>query len=250
MEWIEIAKKGYDIGAEFGLWKKLRSTLRRRKKILVLGASGTGKTQFVNSLMNPLSERLGGRQRTISVQRRKVLVDEYPFLLLDTPGQQGDEAKRKPEITNVLRNPIEGLINVVCFGYHEAAEAGSADALPKSGRGIANADYLDRRRRVELALLSEWVPFLDPTSVRWVLTVVTKADLWWPDDKRIQTHYERGPYAARLDDFKAKHSVLPYCSVIEPFFGSRTSGRFGDSERAKLRSHLLESLIQLTGVTR
>jgi energy-coupling factor transporter ATP-binding protein EcfA2 len=181
VDWIEVATKGYDIGEEFGLWKKLRSTLRRRKKILVLGASGAGKTQFVNSLISLLSERLSGRQRTISVQRRKVLVDEYPFLLLDTPGQQGDEAKRKPEITNVLRSPIEGLINVACFGYHEAAEAGSADALPKSGRGIASADYLDRRRNVELGLLSEWVPLLDATAVRWVLTVVTKADLWWPE---------------------------------------------------------------------
>ena len=248
--WIDLAKGTYDAGKEFGLWKKLRQKLRRKKRILILGASGVGKTQFVHSLIAPLSARLTPLHRTVAVQHRDVVIDEYPFVLVDTPGQRQDDAKRKVAIQGVIRGGVSGIINITCFGYHEAQESGLAkDAVQVRGPGIAKSDYLESRRHAELELLPEWVPLIDQTMVPWILTLVTKADLWWPDDTgRIKKYYEDREYAETLQHLRAIHSVLPYCSVIEPFYGSKTSARFGDSDRVALRGHFLETLLRLTGV--
>ena len=197
--WADLLKGGYTVGKELGLWQKLATSLRRKRKILVLGASGAGKTQFVNAVKNPLSIRLTTSQRTVSVERRKVTVEGFPFVLLDTPGQVLDEAKRKVAITDAIRRGVEGIINVTCYGYHEAAEAGSADAVAGTGGHIAKASYLTARRQVEMNLLSEWVPFMDEKMARWVITLVTKADLWWPEKERVQHYYEQGNYAGAMD---------------------------------------------------
>lgn len=148
----------YGLTREVKLLHRLLARFRRKKRILVLGASGVGKTQFINSILNVLSDKLTTHERTAAVHGRKVLIDERPFLLFDTPGQRLDEAKRRRAILDAVRSPLAGIINVVSFGYHEAAEAGPAHALPKKGRQIAEPGYLKARREIELELLSEWVP--------------------------------------------------------------------------------------------
>ena len=176
-------------------------------------------------------------------------IEKTPFVLVDTPGQVLDEAKRKKAITDAIRDKVEGIINVVCYGYHEAEEAGSADAVPKSSRKIAKEPYLKRRQKVELDLLAEWVPAIDEKTANWILTIVTKADLWWPDtDSEVRKAYQEGEYADEFADFSDKHYVLPYCSVIEPFYGTRTSGLFGDHHRSVLRENLLQTILRLSGV--
>jgi hypothetical protein len=236
--------------AELGIWNKFVTWWKKKHSILVLGASGAGKTQFVNSLLSPISDKFAPMQRTVTVEKRAILIGKSPFIFSDTPGQMLDEAKRKVAITEAIRKKVEGLINVVSFGYHEAAEADKRDALPLSGGHIARADYLETRRSIEEDLLSEWVPFFEGDSAKWILTVVTKADLWWPERERVEKHYSDGDYADALGEFKSQHTVLPYCSRIEPFYGTRTSGKFGESLKMPLREHLLDSLLRLSKVER
>lgn len=242
---------GLGYAKEAGWWKKLLASLRRKKTVLVLGASGAGKTQFVNSILDPLSPRLTSSERTTGAHPRRALIKDNPFRLIDTPGQLLDEGKRKPAIRDAVRKGVEGIVNVVSYGYHEAAEAGASRAVPDRGRAVARPEYLKERRAAELDLLSEWAPLFDETTTRWVLTVVTKADLWWPDDgDRIRRSYEQGVYSGRLLELRSIHSVVPYCSVIGPFYGFRTGGRFGDEHRNRLRQNLLRSLLELTGLTK
>lgn len=248
--WLEIPIEAYSVAKELGLWERFLNLFRKKRRVLVLGASGAGKTQFVESLMGRSERAAPGYRRTSSVRRRSMAIGNSPFIVIDTPGQRFDEAKRKEEIKEAIRRPVDGVVNVVCFGYHEAEESGGRDAFPAAPGRIAKADYLKRRQQVEIELLSEWVPlFLDDTA-GWVLTVVTKADLWWPDTgEQIRKTYEAGTYATQLERFSAKHSVLPYCSIIEPFYGTRTGGRFGDHHKWALRSMLLETILQRCGVT-
>lgn len=245
-----LGKAAYDLAEELGLWKRWRSWLKKKRKILVLGASGTGKSQLINSIADPLSDRLDTMQRTVAVERRLLMISGNPFIFSDTPGQLLDEAKRKVAITEAIRTQIEGVLNVACFGYHEAAEANRDDAVPTSGSQIAKADYLHQRREREESLLSEWVPLFDNQTARWVLTAVTKADLWWPDRARVEAHYTTGSYPQALGDFQGAHTVLPYCSRIEPFYGTRTSGKFGETLKLALRNHLLDSILRLCCVER
>lgn len=250
LEWVNLATAGVKFAKELGLWDKVRFALTKRKKVLVLGASGSGKTQFVHSLHQPLANPLQMYQRTVTAHKRQLVVEDHPFVLIDTPGQRFDVAKRKRAITEAIQTRVEGIINVTCYGYHVADEADSTDAVAERGPAIAKAGYLRERRAVELDLLSEWVPHVDETVTSWVLTVVTKADLWWPDDGReIRDYYEQGTYAEVLGPLRTYHSVVPYCSVIEPFYGSRTSGRFGDQYRLGLHANLIETLARLAEVT-
>lgn len=246
----QTGKAAYDLAEELGLWKKWQTWLRKKRKILVLGASGTGKTQLVNSIANPLSEKLDVLQRTVTVERRSLLIGKSPFVFSDTPGQILDEAKRKVAITDAVRQKIDGVLNVVSYGYHEAAEADKSAAIPESGGHIARADYLEERREIEVALLSEWIPFFDIETAKWILTIVTKADLWWPERARPEKHYQEGSYAEALGEFKQMQTVLPYCSRIEPFYGTKTSGKFGESLKVAFRNHLIDSLLRLSGIDR
>jgi energy-coupling factor transporter ATP-binding protein EcfA2 len=248
--WVKLAVGAYELGKDGSFLKRLRTKLRRKKRILVLGASGAGKTQFLHSLKERNSPRLNQRQRTTTVHKSYTVIDEYPFLMFDTPGQVLDEAKRKTAIAEAIKGRMHGIINVACYGYHEAAEAGGDQALIEKGPGIAKVSFLRERQEVERNLLSEWVPFLDGETTPWVLTVVSKADLWWPEHAEIQRYYAEGEYAQALGDLATIHSVVPYCSIIEPYYGSKTSGRFGETEKTNLRHNLMETILQLIGVTR
>jgi hypothetical protein len=129
-------------------------------------------------------------QRTIAVTQKSIPLAGHPFVLIDTPGQLLDEAKRKKAIQDAVRTGVEGVINVVCFGYHEADEADQKAAIPEKGGHIARAEFLKARRQVELDLLAEWVPQMDATVTKWVLTLATKGDLWWNEYQRVKEYYE------------------------------------------------------------
>lgn len=252
MGWMELASAGYKVGEEAGLWKKLMAQLKRNRKVLLLGASGAGKSQFAESLRSLSPKRIPRERRTKTEQRTSARIEGTPFTLIDTPGQVIDEAKRKRSIANAFRVGVEGVINVVCYGYHEASEAGPAVALPDNPATspmIAKPEYLEARRAMELHQIDEWIPRLDEKAAKWILTIVTKADLWWPDaNQAIRTHYESGEYGRIFASFADRHYVLPYCSQIEPFFGNKTSGVFGEHQKGALREHLLETILRLSGV--
>ena len=247
--WVEIPVGAYKIGKELGLWERFLNAFKKKRKILVLGASGAGKSQFVASLTPKLPFSLPSQPRTVDVHKKRAKIDKTPFILVDTPGQLHDEAKRKKAISDSIRDGVEGIINVVCYGYHEDEEARSAFAKPKSTNSIANKPYLRCRRKVELEQLAEWVPIIDRQTSKWILTIVTKADLWWPDtENEVSETYQTGEYAEKFGDFSIIHHVLPYCSVIEPFYGTKTSGVFGDHHRTVLRENLFKTILRLSGV--
>jgi energy-coupling factor transporter ATP-binding protein EcfA2 len=250
--WATLAKTGYDVAKSLGLWVTLKRKLRRRRVVLVLGASGAGKSQFIQSLKTLEARASGPTRRTVGRVKKDVEVREFPFQMIDTPGQVYDEAVRKSAITEAIQRGIWGIINVVCFGYHQADEAPRAIAVPSDDTTVARDDYLRRRQQLEIDLLSEWVPRFDKDTAYWVLTVITKADLWWPDiGERIRNHYEdpKKAYRRSLGELSEVSHQVPYCSTIEPFYGGRTGGRFGDQERLNLRGHLLDTLLNLTGTT-
>jgi energy-coupling factor transporter ATP-binding protein EcfA2 len=247
----DIILTSYKIAKEAGLLKSLSSFFRKKRKILLLGATGTGKSQFFDSIDDALSSRLTHTDRTAFPQKRRVIIKGIPFIFNDTPGQIANEATRKTAIKDAIRSDYEGIINIVCYGYHEADEADRSLALITENNELTvNQDFLIDRRKVELDLLSEWIPFLDDKDAKWILTIVTKADLWWPDQNEILNYYKSGKYSKLISNCKIPHSVIPYCSIIEPFFDTKTSGKFGDTTRKKLRQNLLESLIRITGEVR
>lgn len=239
IDWAVWIRKAFEIAVEN--WPKVIETLAKRHQILVLGASGAGKTQLCDSIFDPSAAPRATSDRTTEVLKRKGKAARKSFLLFDTPGEKKEhQPKRSAALRKAIQGRLDGIINVTCFGYHERNEADKQWAVPEKGPRVATAKFLAACRADELSMLDEWIPLVDRDACPWVLTVVTKADLWWPDRMNVMSYYESGKYADRLQHLRSIHSVLPYCATIRPFLGGRTSGEFGDEQKEALRRRLFE----------
>lgn len=239
----------YRLADDVGLLKRIVNLFKRKEKLIVLGRSGTGKTNFLVSLAASagLVEAVKATDRTVRTVEQSVVINDQPFIVFDTPGQEQHDYDRTSQIRARMTDPDSKcrVINVVSYGYHEYGTA----IDPLTGSGIADMDYLTRHRELEISRLSEWVPFLADRDVSsWVLTVVTKADLWWDQRDDVLHYYENGAYdqAIRQQDPNIHHVVLPYCSVVHKFFGTApVSGNFDDEERLRVNLQFLRKLVEL-----
>lgn len=233
---------------ELGLLDQVVDWIKRaeRSNAIVLGVSGAGKTSFV--------EHMFGKPAKISAEFRTARntsyigkLDQKNLHFLDTPGQRAEpfNSERKEGIRRAsTMNPL-GVINVVSYGYHE----GPVDRSEVVTRNKIKFEFLESRRHEELLQLDEWVDFLcgKGGAAKWVLTVVTKADLWWSpkDHEQILGWYERGDYYKKIIAAgPVDHKVLPYCSVFKPFFDLiPMSGYYSDelkiSHHNRFVAHLL-----------
>lgn len=226
----------------------IKRLFTKRKKILLLGCSGAGKSQFVNSLSDKV-EIIQRTQRTLTTEKTKVNFEEISLMIIDTAGHKERKQLRKQEIKQILiEEKAKGLLNVVSYGFHEF----DIDTLNKVKEPFTNKiseSFLAQNRELEVEQLNEWVSLLELTNVEWVITLVTKADLWWDSHNEVREFYENGAYAEVLK----KHNrvitnyVIPYCSVIEPYFGISTSSTFGQRYREGLSNNFLKTLLNLNG---
>jgi energy-coupling factor transporter ATP-binding protein EcfA2 len=245
---IESAAKLYRIAEDEGFVKRLANFFKHTETIIVLGSTGSGKTNLLDSLAvaAALVEPIPATTRTQTTERRRVVVNERPFVIIDTPGQREHGPQRQSIYREALARPPVRLINVVSFGYHEYA-TGSGEAV--DGSGAARDDWLERHRENELTAMREWLPLLgDRNTASWILTAVTKADLWWNERDAVLAYYGTGPYAKELksQDPGLKHSVLPYSSVFHRFYGEAAlAGTFDDEDRLETTGHFLQQLVAL-----
>ena len=62
--------------------------------------------------------------------------------------------------------------------------------------------------------LSEWVGLLgDRETAGWLITVVTKSDLWWEQRATVREYYESGAYHEALGPYRIS---IPMSSNIVP----------------------------------
>ncbi|HYW07126.1 MAG TPA: hypothetical protein VE913_09235 [Longimicrobium sp.] len=117
------------------------------------------------------------------------------------------------------------------------------------GGSIDNA-FLEERRKVEIAALSEWLPVLGSIhTINWMITLVTKADLWWDRRDEVLEHYTSGEYGRALESVRElSPSAIEYCSVIHKFYGEGVlPGIFDEGNKAELRNRMLRALIAAVG---
>ncbi len=236
------------IAYEKGWLKRIRDLFRKSHRILVLGATGTGKTQMIESFNEHMPDAIHYMDRTVGIRSHRVDNIGEAFKIIDTPGEEErSKAKRMDAIKEALRKGVSGIIDVVSYGYHEYdVDIGAAFNLD----GSVNADFLEAHRAAEGRALREWTAILgDRKTTGWLITVVNKADLWWDRKDEVLEHYKSGTYSKSLGDARSLGPiVLPYCSVCHRFFGEgRLSGAFDDSDRNMLRSHMLQSLLEVVG---
>lgn len=217
-------------------FQRVLDQVRPKHHLLVVGTSGMGKSNFINSLTEPSARAIASDDRTKFMNSRTLkLPGKFkPFLIYDTPGERGQVAERTRAILKLSRRRGSfGVINVVAFGYAETAAVPISTALRN---GVPSPDYLERQRSEETSTLASWVPSLLPHQLDYFITLVTKADLWYADRVSVVEHYTNGIYAASLKDAGIVNQVvIEYASTIHGFYGSKSPGDFSSDTLIDLR---------------
>lgn len=237
---IDVISKAHKQG-----WlDRLTSALRKKHRVLVLGATGTGKTAFLESSTEVVPKAIELMNRTEFNEKYRIKISKELFIFTDTPGQRLHTRRRQEAMREVLKSKggVAGIINLVSYGYHEA----STVKLPAIKASKVPASFLEQRREVEIAMLDEWKDLLGGAeSAKWLVTVVTKADLWWKQREDVLDYYRSGQYHQALSEARnLKPVVLEYCSIFQKFYGQvPMSGDFQDSDRIRVKAQMIRTLL-------
>lgn len=246
---IPYAKQVYTILRETGVVERAKDWLARKtsQDVIVLGASGAGKSSFLN-LLSGQNSRIARLERTTKSRDVRGKLENSYFRLIDTPGQWDDVYKRerKRAILEAAKLRGLGIINLVSYGYHEETVK-SSDAVENRQ---ARDEFLRSRRKLEIDLLSEWNDTLcgDGAAAKWMITVVTKADLWWAagEDQPVLRHYQSGDYFDALAEARRiPHDVRPYSTQNQLFYSQvPMSGFYSDDQRAADHNRLIAKMLE------
>lgn len=248
---VENAAKGAVKAAlEAGLIERLFDSFKKKQVIVVLGATGVGKTNLLDSLESISPKIIHQLNRTEFAKERNLRIDGNPFEFVDTPGQIEHKSRRIEAIRNAMAKGKVGVINIVSYGFHEHRSATWRDAV--NDDGTVKEDFVETQRQVELTMLSEWVPLLGSKETSsWLMTIVSKADLWWDNQADVMNYYTTEEYFRCLGDGQSLNPVvIPYCSVFKKFYGEGLlSGRFDEENRTVLRDNLFSRLLYSVGMS-
>ncbi len=223
---------------------KVLELLGQSHRVMILGCTGVGKTNFCQALRSIVVEAIDAANRTEFPVHERLRINEHLFSLIDVPGQDRHEALRKQAMLSAMRQPRLGVINVVCYGYHEFGEGREA-AIDEQGR--LRGGFLEMQRQHELESSYEWLQILgDRTTLSWYITVVAKADLWWQQRDEVMRYYNDGEYANSLIGLRdLGGAVVPFCSVFRRFYGNiPLAGTFDDADRLRLRENMFRVLVE------
>ncbi|MDQ2730926.1 MAG: hypothetical protein M3Y56_04650 [Armatimonadota bacterium] len=185
--------------------KRLRYRLNKgHLHIHVFGAGGTGKST--------LGRIIHGR-KTIPEYVTSTGIESYGLggdvsaTVKVAPGQERHVPLDWPVLYQQLnRAKSAGVINVVSWGYHAIGLRSYRDTK-YFAEGMEEAaffeQYAEDRRKVEIDFMRELVPRLkDAPGKLWMVTVVTKQDLWWPNRTEVLPFYENGEYNEFIEEIR------------------------------------------------
>lgn len=213
---------------------------RKPLRIAVFGESGSGKSCFLNAF--------GGKEYTGESTR---FIESFIFTLpcgqrikfFDCPGQATYRNERQKIKTQILNGNFHAIINVVCYGYNESE--GTNVKIFRAGTDEVAQKYLTDNRQFEIRQLKEWIDDItSQTHLKWILTLINKADVWYDEEKEVMEYYKNGEYANQfkgIDRFCTLHS-LPYCSTISPFGGKPMILHISETDKKKLHFNVVKSI--------
>jgi hypothetical protein len=253
---------------------KLYSWIRGRKTdgpvntpgILVIGPGRTGKTTLARLLTGENDHPLSAEPWVY----RENLTKEK-FRLSDDPATEfevfpGQDAHRPQEWKDLRKELVSGkyrgVILTMAFGYHSFSGIGYKEhKLYKGDKPNFLSDLLVANRAEEIRLIEHLRPALESISGKlWVLVVVAKQDLWWPERTVVRSHHEdaAGPIAAIFDAIRAANPAVDmrtqtaYTSLVIANFRTtvdeilkKTAEGYDQREQVTSQRRLLEILDDL-----
>lgn len=148
----------------------------------------------------------------------------------------------------LAKGEIDGIINIVNYGY-QSTEKTIVDTVFKVGTIEVKEEYLRENRKRELEQIKEWMEFVNAKGkVRWILTVVNKADIWYRKFDEVMDYYQRGAYFQQITELHhvADLPIFPFCSIITPFCGRPMILAMSEKEKREMHDALYEELVKRT----
>ena len=81
-----IAIKLFELAKRQGWLDRLASSFKKKHRILVLGCTGVGKSQFVESLTEAMPAAIDRLNRTEFAQKHSIKIGKTPFEFIDHRG--------------------------------------------------------------------------------------------------------------------------------------------------------------------
>lgn len=214
--------------------------------IILFGESGTGKSQLLNCIVG---ENNAPVQRTrVTDTRTFTLPNGRRVNIIDTPGHKTYSHQRIILCQkSIIKKKIKGIINIVSYGYHETDVADEVKIF-KNNTSEVKEEYLRENRKREVAQIEEWIDYIRNENIRWIITIINKADIWYKDYPTVKDFYENGEYGNKLNELARLctcHTFI-YCSIIAPFYDKPMTIIFGEDKKKIKHDELMDFLIKLT----
>ena len=107
---------------------------------------------------------------------------------------------------SISSGEYRGIILVGAYGYHSLGVFDYKNhRLYRGDDEEFLRDYLEDCRNDEIGVLRRLSPFISSSPRKcWLLTLVTKQDLWWGEQATVEKHYRDGDYSEGLGQIVAE----------------------------------------------
>ena len=224
-------------------WNKYCS---KPRVVVIYGESGVGKSQFLNTILNNgiiTESRTNNRNKL-----RLELSDGHKIDFIDTPGHKSLQFIRKELNKEFAKGKIYGVINVVDYGYMSTPTL-KRDEVFRAGTNEVKQEFLRDNRKREIQQIEEWVDLIDKDSnVKWFMTVVNKADVWFEDYDEVIEYYASGDYYKEVKTLSHCCHVVcyPFCSIMTPYCGEPMLLSMSEKDKRRMHKSLYDELLRLT----